>query len=146
MKGITLRTKIIMLSIIISIYPMVLMGGIIAAYNYNNIIKERFIDYSIGNMNRISSYLNSDVEDMKESVLKTLQDPAFNSILIKQPKTDVNSIEMFDLRNDIKDYLGTIVFAKKSLDFGGGYISTIMKLIYLMLRKQDSLPMRIFPI
>jgi len=118
MKSITLRAKIIMLSIIISIYPMVLMG-IIAAYNYNNIIKERFINYSQGNMNRISSYLNSDVEDMKDSILKTLQDPAFNSTIIKQPKTDINSLAMYDLRKEIRAYLSTIVFAKKNFDIGG---------------------------
>lgn len=122
-QGITLRTKIVLLSIAISIYPMILMG-IIAAYNYDNIIKERFIDNSIGNMNRISSYLNDDVEDMKESILKTLQDPAFYDMVIRQPKTDPNSLNMYNLRRDTRAYLSTIVFAKKNFDIGGIYYYT----------------------
>lgn len=122
-RGITLRTKIIMLSIIISVYPMILMS-IVAAYNYNTIIKDRFINNSIANMNRISSYLNDDMADMEASILKTLQDPNFYDMIVKQPKTNPNSLDMYNLRGDTRAYLSTIVFAKENFDTGGIYFYT----------------------
>lgn len=128
-KTITLKTKIILFIVIISAYPMVLMG-IIAAYNYDNILKERFIDYSKSNMNRLASSINSDVEDMNDSIKWMLQDPTFNDMLLKEPNTSPESIDMFNLRRDIKAYLSTIVFAKKNYDVGGIYFYDHSQNIY----------------
>ena len=128
-KTLSLKTKIVLFIIIVSVYPMVLMG-IIAAYNYDNILKERFIDYSKGNMNRIASSINSDVEDMNDSIKWMLQDPTFNDMLVKQPNTNQDSIEMFNLRREIKGYLSTIVFAKKNFDVGGIYFYENSQNIY----------------
>lgn len=129
LKSLSLKTKIILFIVIVSVYPMVLMG-IIAAYNYDNILKERFIDYSKGNMNRITSSINSDVEDMNDSIKWMLQDPTFNVLLVKEPNTQLDSIDMFNLRREIKAYLSTIVFAKKNFDVGGIYFFENSQNIY----------------
>ena len=119
-KGLSLRKKIILFIAIISIYPMILMG-IIGAYNYNNIIKERFISYAQGNMNQLSAYINRDISDIKDSVLLMLQDPSFYNMVLKQANIDWESIDMYSYRQEVRSYLSTIVFAKKNFDVGGLY-------------------------
>lgn len=119
-KALSLKTKIILFIILVSVYPMILMG-IIAAYNYDNILKERFISYSQGNMNRIASSINSDIDEMNNSIKWMLQDPTFNELIVKQPNTEIDSIDMFSLRRDIRAYLSTVVFSKKNFDMGGIY-------------------------
>lgn len=119
-KGLSLRKKIIMFIAIISIYPMILMG-IIGAYNYNNIIKERFISYAQGNMNQLSTYINRDISDIKESVLMMLQDPSFYNMVLKQANIDWETIDMYSYRQEVRSYLSTIVFAKRNFDVGGLY-------------------------
>lgn len=126
---VSVRAKIIVFIIIASLYPIVLMG-IIAVLNYNNIIKERFITYAEGNMNRISSNLDSDIKEMKDSILWMLQDPAFNELILKQPDTSIESVEMYNLRRGIKRYLSSIVFAKKVYDVGGIYFYDNVQNIY----------------
>lgn len=119
-KTVSLKNKIVLFIVLVSVYPMILVG-IIAAFNYDNILKERFIDYSKGNMNRIASTINTDVDYMNESIERMLQDPSFNELLVKQPNTAIDSIDMFNLRRDIKSYLSTIVFVKDNFDVGGVY-------------------------
>jgi len=104
--------------------------GIIAAYNYDNILKERFIDYSRGNMNRIASSINSDIDEMDNSIKWMLQDPTFNELIVKHPNTEIDSIEMFSLRRDIKAYFSSVVFSKKNFDMGGIYFYENTQNIY----------------
>lgn len=119
-KTITLRTKITILIIIISVYPMILMG-IIAAYNFNNIIKENFVVHSQNNLLRISSGLNQDVQAMKDSILYTLQNPAFRRLVNKESSTPLNSISRYELTEDVLDRFSFIVFTEENYDVGGLY-------------------------
>jgi two-component system, sensor histidine kinase YesM len=115
--------------VLLSVYPMILMG-IIAAYNYEGILKERFIEYSQGNMNRITTLINSDIDEMNNSIQWMLQDPSFNELLVKQPNTPIDSITMFSLRQDIRTYIGTVLFSKKNFDVGGIYFYQNTQNIY----------------
>lgn len=114
----SIRSKMIILVIMISIFPFVLMV-IMASYNYDNILKERFVTSSRNNMERMVAGINNDIEDMNNSVIRTLQDPAFNDLLLKQPNIPLDSIEMFNLRQDLRSSISKIVFAKRNFDTGG---------------------------
>lgn len=116
----SIRGKIILFIIIVSVYPMVLMG-VIAAYNYDNIIKERFISSAKMNMSHISTSINSDIGDMGDSILNMLQDPNFYDKVYNQPNIEIGSFDSFNLSRNLQDYLSTIVFAKKHYDSGGLY-------------------------
>lgn len=129
MKTISLKSKIIVLIICVSILPMLVLA-IMASYNYNNIIKERFVAYAQSNMSHVTSSISGELEDMKESVRYMLQDPTFNAVIVKQPNVEENSLEMFDLIRDIKSYLSTIVFARKNYDLGGLYFYTSGQHVY----------------
>ncbi len=117
-NAISLKSKIIVLIVCVSILPMVVLA-IMVSYNYNNIIKERFVSYAQGNMSHVTATINNELEGMQESVRYMLQDPTFNDVIVKQPNVEENSLEMFDLIRDIKSYLSTIVFGKKNYDVGG---------------------------
>ena len=128
-KNISLKSKITVLIICVSILPMLVLA-IMAFYNYNNIIKERFVAYAQGNMRHVTSSINGELEDMKESVRFMLQDPTFNEVIVKQPNIEENSLEMFRLIRDIKSYLSTIIFAQKNYDLGGIYFYTSNQHVY----------------
>jgi len=117
-KGISLRAKITVLIIIISVYPMALMG-IIAAYNYDNIIKERFISYAESNMNRISASISDDVSDMEESIMATLQNPQFFELINQKPDSLTSSIDMYNFRSDVRTFLSFNLFSEHNYDVGG---------------------------
>ncbi len=116
----SIKARMVILVIIISVFPMALMV-IMASFSYDNILKERFVSSSQNNMKRLVASINDDVDDMNASILRMLQDPNFNDLLVKQPNIDIGSIDMFNLRRDIRSYLSTIVFSKRNFDTGGIY-------------------------
>ncbi len=141
---VSLKSKIIVLICGVSILPMVVLA-IMVFYNYNTILKERFVTYARGNMSHVAASVNNELDGMQESMRYMLQDPAFNDVVVKQPNVKENSLEMFDLIRDVKSYLSTIVFAKKNYDVGGIFFYNTKQHIYYT-KEAGLIPGREIPI
>jgi two-component system sensor histidine kinase YesM len=116
----SLRNRLVLLIIVVSIIPMGLMV-IMGSFYYERIIKERFVENSQRNMDRFVLSLHTEVENMDVSTTRMLQDPFINDMLLRYPNTEDGSLDMFELRRDIRSYLSTVVFTKRNYDVGGIY-------------------------
>ena len=90
----TLRKKIVVFIIFVAIYPMILLG-ILGYYNYEKIIKERFVAYSQNDMNQLVKTMDSEMLDMSENVRQILADNELQSIL--KERQNVLSVFLFPL-------------------------------------------------
>lgn len=117
-KKMSLKKRIILLIVLISIYPILLMG-FFGAYNYENLIKDRFISYSQKDMDMIGSYINKDVQDMKKFILNILSDQGFYELTNSKPNMNDQEIKNYIFKRNMENYLSVVTFSNGDFDVAG---------------------------
>lgn len=93
--------------------------GFFGAYNYENLIKDRFISYSQKDMDMIGSYINKDVQDMKSFMISVLSDQGFYELTNSKPKINDQQIENYKFKRNMENYLSAITFSNGDFDVAG---------------------------
>ncbi len=117
-KKMSLKKRIIILIVLISLYPILLMG-FFGAYNYENLIKDRFISYAQKDMDMIAYYINKDVQDMKNFMINILSNQGFYELTNSRPTPNDQPIDAYKFKRSMEDYLRTITFSNGDFDVAG---------------------------
>lgn len=125
----TLRKKIVVFIIFVAIYPIILLG-ILGYYNYEKIIKERFVAYSQNDMNQLVKTMDSEMLDMSENVRQILADNELQAILKERQNSESTTINTYNIKRRTENYLRSTLYSLKDFDLAAIYFPSENTIYY----------------